>query len=78
MANDEIKLYEFLEKYGEPQNIFIGNNILTFNLLNPVFGYTMTAVIKFQEELGKLFPKYVVLNKIHNDQKHYWIVLLKE
>jgi len=56
----------------------IYNDILTFNLLNPVFGYTMTAVIKFQEELEKLFPEYIVLKKIHNDQKHYWIVLLKE
>lgn len=48
MEDKEIKLFEFLEKYGTPQNILICNNVLTFNLLNPVLDTPRQGLSNFR------------------------------
>ena len=77
MNKDEIKLTEFLSKYGTPQNIAIIRDLLSFDLVEPRFGSSLSALLKFQNELMELFPDYIYLKKAINDGKHYWTVLSK-
>lgn len=78
MNNTEERLLTFLVNYGEPNNILVYKNLMTFVLKNPTFETNMTLVIKFQEALLKEFPEFNILKKLVNNKEQFWTVLLKD
>lgn len=78
MKSIEIDLYDFLIPFGEPQNVAILNGILTFDLKNPKFNINMAGVFEFQKKLLEKFPEYSLIDKLVNDENHYWTVLTKK
>ena len=77
MTDKEAKLIDVLMPFGIPTNIMITDDILTFDLKEPVFESNMAGLLEFQKVLIKEFEEYRFIHKLENDDNHYWTVLMK-
>jgi len=78
MTKLEQKLFDVLIPFGEPTNILIYDNVLTFNLLTPKHGTEPEGVKEIQKTVIDAFPEYFIARKLVNNKLYYWAVLIKD
>ncbi len=76
MTEKEAKLIDILIPLGKPTNICVTNTLLTFDLKNPKGGCTVDTVSLIQRTVIGAFPEYKYINKMVNDETHFWAVLV--
>ena len=78
MSNEEQRLINALLPFGNPTNIYISDDVLTFHLVNPFGGANLETIMKIQETVLTEFPEYKFIAKMVNDDHFFWTVLVKE
>ena len=76
MTEKEAKLIDILIPLGTPTNICVTDTMLTFDLKDPHGGCKADDVFVIQRTIFQAFPEYKYINKMVNDETHFWAVLV--